>query len=641
MITKKKVILFGIGAVLLVFFSSFLVEYYGFGHQVRTLEKDNAGILTVQNAAITSENFSLAEQQGTFVSQTENASLVLNTQGKYVQNLEFALGDKPNYAVSVSFLDPKTQQEVVLENKVQKSMRKNSFTFLSFAVFRIESNPAQITISASIPQTVISNIKIDNSYHFNYQRWFFLVAVELLFLIFIVIRKKIEEKPEVGFLAVVLICGTLLSFSEPLEYVSWDEAIHYARADDYSLKNIFSNNLVDIFGKTNSVPASYSLKEQTALNAYFDDLKPKATKNKKQKPFSLLKFSLVDFYTQLVCLPSGFALMLGRIAHLPNHWIFMLGRWINVWIFAGLVFLAMRKLKTGKMLMAVVALLPTSIFLASNYGYDFWVTGFVMLGFAYFFSELQQPEKKITKREVVIMLGAFFIGLGPKAIYFPLILLLFLLKKEKFSSLVQYQKFMLASIFTTLFVLGSFLVPFLVSGPGSGDHRGGDGVNATEQVHFILSNPLAYAKILGNFMLGYLNPMNAGGFMTFFAYLGSFKGHYLLLAVIIFVILTDKNKFDKQIDNWKLRGWVFAGCFSTVVLISTALYIAFTPVASEIIAGVQPRYLIPLIFPLLFVLGSSRLKNPFNKNVYNLLIFGIVASVFFWGAWELIIRNYY
>ncbi len=53
------------------------------------------------------------------------------------------------------------------------------------------------------------------------------------------------------------------------------------------------------------------------------------------------------------------------------------------------VYFAIRKLKSGKMIMSVIALFPTNIVLASNYSYDPWVTGFSLLGTAYFVSEMQ------------------------------------------------------------------------------------------------------------------------------------------------------------------------------------------------------------------------------------------------------------
>jgi uncharacterized membrane protein len=451
-----------------------------------------------------------------------------------------------------------------------------------------------------------------------------------LILFFILFRKKIGQRPEFGFLTVALICGSLISISEPRYYnVSWDEQIHYK-----NVEKIASNVVNNMHFRPNTIPFSYSIEEQNQLDSIVDSkYKEPKTKSSTEK----LTYNRIGY------IPSAVALAIGNFIHLPHHIIFIFGRWINLLVYGLIVFFAIRKFKSGKMIMSVVALLPTAIFLAANYNYDSWLTAFTLLGLAYLFSELQLPDKKITGREICIMIGAFVFGLGPKAIYFPLLFLLFLLKPRKFISPKRYKIFILAVSLSIIFVVSTFLVPLISKGPGKGDHRGGEAVNSTEQIKFILKEPVAYAKILGNFMISYINPKNAGGYTTFFAYVGSFKNYLFIIILIILAVvtLTDKNEYDEKSESWKNRLWVIAVYLATVALICTALYVSFTPVKSPSISGVQPRYLIPLTFPLLFILGSSRIKNRMNGNLYNLIIFSIMAFVLLKGTWDLIIKNYY
>lgn len=49
------------------------------------------------------------------------------------------------------------------------------------------------------------------------------------------------------------------------------------------------------------------------------------------------------------------------------------------------------------MILAVVAMFPTSLFIASNYSYDTWVIGFVMIGMAYFVGNCQEEGVVSTK----------------------------------------------------------------------------------------------------------------------------------------------------------------------------------------------------------------------------------------------------
>lgn len=113
------------------------------------------------------------------------------------------------------------------------------------------------------------------------------------------------------------------------------------------------------------------------------------------------------------------------------------------------------------------------------------------------------------------------------------------------------------------------------------------------------------------------------------------------MIVLAVVTITDKNEYDSKTSTWKIRSLIAGIYLATVTLISTALYISFTPVRDLGIAGVQPRYLIPLVFPLLFVAGSSRVKNIIPANIYNGFIFALMSSVLLYGIWDVIIRNYY
>lgn len=467
------------------------------------------------------------------------------------------------------------------------------------------------------------------SHYFNQYHFLFILAISSLFLVFYVSRKKIGEHPEIGFLAVALICGTLLAVSEPKKFVSWDEPTHYARVE-----HLAANLVNNMYFRPNTTPTSYSIEEQNKIDASVDS---------KYKVPKIKSITQKLTFAKLVYVPSAIALAIGNLLHLPYHIIFEFGRWINLLFYSIIVFFAIRKLKSGKMILSVVALFPTAIFLSVNYSTDSWIIAFTMLGMAYLFSELQQTNKKIAIRDVIIMIGALIIGFGPKAIYFPLLFLVFLLRPGKFNSPKQYKLFVVTVSISILLVIGSFMVPFLIEGPGTGDSRGGEGTNATEQVKFILTEPVVYAKTLVNFMFSYINPKNAYGFITFFAYLGTFKKYLFALALIILgiVTFTDKNKFDQKTASWKVRLAVIGTYLATVAIICTVLYISYTPVRYETILGVQPRYLIPLIFPLLFILGSSRVENSIRRGFYNTVIFALVAYIFLQGTWDLIIRNYY
>ena len=81
-----------------------------------------------------------------------------------------------------------------------------------------------------------------------------------------------------------------------------------------------------------------------------------------------------------------------------------------------------------------VCLLYTS---ASNYSYDTWVIGFVMIGMAYFVGNCQE-EGVVSTKDTVIMVIAFAIAIIPKQIYLAFLIIPFLMKRNKIENKKKY-----------------------------------------------------------------------------------------------------------------------------------------------------------------------------------------------------------
>ena len=159
------------------------------------------------------------------------------------------------------------------------------------------------------------------------------------------------------------------------------------------------------------------------------------------------------------------------------------------------------------------------------------------------------------------------------------------------------------------------------------------------QTMFILQNPLTYAGTLLRFIETYLHRFLANNYVTRFAHLGASSYSLLTLALVGFTTLTDRNESDTHTSAAKNKALISLLVFSTIAIFSTALYIDFTEVGRDTIAGVQPRYLLPLLFPFLYVVGSFKIKNNMNKRAYSSCIFGIISFVLLVGAWEMLLPH--
>ena len=73
----------------------------------------------------------------------------------------------------------------------------------------------------------------------------------------------------------------------------------------------------------------------------------------------------------------------------------------------------------------------------------------------------------------------------------------------------------------------------------------------------------------------------------------------------------------------------------------TAMYAWFSDVGGSTFIGMQPRYLVPLIYPSLALMGSNHLRNRISPAVYNGLLFAGMAFIGFNGVLVTCIEYYH
>ena len=71
--------------------------------------------------------------------------------------------------------------------------------------------------------------------------------------------------------------------------------------------------------------------------------------------------------------------------------------------------------------------------------------------------------------------------------------------------------------------------------------------------------------------------------------------------------------------TWPARAWILLLCAGIMAMVWVAMYLAFTPVGSDHINGVQARYYIPLLPALYLCLCPDRLKISIGKDKLYLL----------------------
>ncbi len=447
--------------------------------------------------------------------------------------------------------------------------------------------------------------------------WLMLALTSLAVFLQVLYRVVTENgvKPAAVFLAVALLVGLFFAYiNPPTLNVSNDDQIHYFRAELISRQ---------LFGHTRTYADEVQASLQYNLGSSKADFEGT---NLKMLYFDSIELAdkgvHVNYYSYIAYLPLSVLIFFSDIFSVDFILQMTILRMAYLLIYVFVCYLGIRKLKSGGYLFSVIALSPLFLFLASTINYDFWLTAFLTYAFAVFVSELQTPEKKLSRANVVRMLAASAIGCGPKATYFFCFFPFFFMNKEKFENNKARKRYLLATLAVMGAVLATFILPFFIDMNSVNDVRGG-AVNATEQVKLILSNPFRYAGILIQFLLGYTSLGRANSQIANYAYYGNSSGIFasVTLMLLAFCTFADKHECDRFVNVRAFKRSTLFTCLVQMVIFTTAMYIGYTPVGSSSIGGVQWRYIAPVLFPLLYCVGSTRILSTIREKVMSAVVF--------------------
>ena len=436
-------------------------------------------------------------------------------------------------------------------------------------------------------------------------------------------------KPEKLFLSISLIIGFLYVITHPMLFFGFDNEMHYAWAveesyllnvsvieSDLTLARTFQMGFFGWLpsGESNAVVYSFPKGSDTLTWVGYTGLR--------------------TLYYRMSHIPLGLVIYFGRSLTLNPNFILWAVMYSSHLIYTAVVYFAIKRLNSGKYLMAAIAMTPLTFLVSASIGYDGWMKAFLFLGFAYFFYEVQTSDEKIKLKSIIIMIGAFVIGLSPKAIYFPIMLVLYCIRKNKFKTSREYKWYLASVTGAIIFVIATIVIPYITTG-GAGyvDARAESDINITSQIMYILQNPLTYAGVLLNFLKEHFNIFSQEGFITWFISYGHSSFPILTMLLILFIAVTDRSEKDRLTSTILHKAWMAFVVFATVALYTTSFYIAFNEVGAASFTGVQKRYLIPLLFPLLYVVCGFNIENKMNKTAYSSCVFGFMSLVLLSGAW--------
>lgn len=613
------------------------------------LEQDEIDQLEVQKQ----NDKIIAELNGEEYVETVDESLIDNngelSRRVYQTNIELSL---PNdfYVKKLKVEYPSAARlgygiTLINDGKETKTLYDSLNERLGVSVSNVSGKADKLIITLSTSSEFTGNgvkVEVSNFFSLNYCRIIYLIAGMLIIFMLIVNKRFFLERLEIAFVICALVFGGFIILYDGTNQMSWDEHIHYESAYRASFGQTIRMTEAAIQMKGMVTPSYDTIEEKAMLEKYTQE------RNDFEKADIKYQQRFVQ-YNVRAYLPQSIMLAAARILRLPFAWSYMLGKFGNLLFYTLILAIAIRISKIGKIYIAILGLMPTPLFLACSYAYDAFVTALIFLGFVIWLNEILDKESKLKWYNALIMIASFVVGCWSKVIYIAMMLLLCFIPKKKFDSRIKSIVFKVCIVIIAAFMLYTIVSPPVSSDANYeiqsdfqyfGDKRVAD-TSFDGQIKYVLSNPVEYTglllKSIGETFFDYTFGRSV---WLLYGYLGRLPSVFAFIsfALIMFAALVQPAEDRKYVleTRWKMLIGVMG--FGMACLVWTGLYLTFTAVGADYINGVQGRYYIPFLLPLMFIFKNNKIKDKINTELFNKIIFGVVIFINLYGTYVYLLK---
>ena len=424
----------------------------------------------------------------------------------------------------------------------------------------------------------------------------YLVIAAFTFGVLWIGYKKYKLELHLLYFIALLGLGSILTVAEPV-FSAPDEMVHFFRA--YDVSNF-------LLGETSDTVVSTHRISEWNLSYYETEIS-KENIQKYGDAFSAKEdHSLLTWYEnrrttspRILYAIGGIGITLGRLFHWNLAPMAAFGQLLNLIFFGVVTAYGIYKIPYAKRTMAVIGLLPMVVQQATSFSYDMEINGAAFLLACLSLSFLEERPKK---KDVVFYILALWILYCAKAHIYAILVLVTIVLFAKRTWLEKSKLKVLIPIGGILILGGAYAcmefadnlqtVPVIARLQEEGYSP------YYYLIHPGYTIPLFFRTLLHR-GTNYIFQMMGGSFGWFQIYVWTPIVVLLFLLVLVSAIRREKE----PCFTLKKRILILIPCVAIGLLIFAAMLIYETGQKASVIEGVQGRYFLPVLLPVLVSLG--------------------------------------
>ena len=439
---------------------------------------------------------------------------------------------------------------------------------------------------------------------------------------------SIEKK----YLYIALIFGILFVFIVP-PFQSPDEDSHFKKAYQVSKGKFYPEVKKNVIGNYFPTEMLNYIKTKTKYIGnrdkkykYSEMVLDQYTKlNYEERKFT--SYSTVSVTPIAYLVPATgiiFSKICAKIFDLESvntAYMLYFARFFSIIFMSFIMYLSIKITPVFKRTFAVFGLIPMVIFLGSVISYDSLLISLTTLALSIILKITYDDKlKKVPNNYIITLILIGVVLLNVKGLYFLLYILLFLIPVKKVGNIKKMTRIALIIILSILAITLVIKIPFLLLPKIKTD------VNyASKQLDFVIHNPIKYSGILIDNIINQ-RFFQLSSIVGVFGLIDTYNPFVIICFTYIWLIMVSISDgvCDKIKINGKFKILLIIYILFIIISVYSAMYINWTPainghkIGEADISGVQGRYFLPILLPILLLFSNKKIKRySFIEKIRN------------------------